>query len=95
MKLLDIVPSQRKGKKWTAIFEGENGRQKRTHFGSAGMNDFTLTGDEKARDSYWRRHRKDLNTGDPTRAGFLSLYILWNKPTLEASARDYKRRFGL
>ena len=33
---------------------------------------------------------KDTRTGDPTRAGYLSLYILWNKPSLKASITDYK-----
>jgi hypothetical protein len=28
-------------------------------------------------------------------AGALSRWILWNKPTLAASIKDYKKRFGL
>ena len=94
MKLIRVVQSDRTGKKWKAIFDN-NGRSKTTHFGSAGMNDYTLTGDDKARDRYWTRHQKDLKTNDPTRAGYLSLYLLWNKPTLEASIKDYKKRFGM
>ena len=94
MKLLRVEKSNRAGKKWKAIFDND-GRSKTTHFGAANMNDFTLTGDLKARDRYWSRHQKDLRTGDPTRAGFLSLYLLWNKATLEASIKDYKKRFGM
>jgi hypothetical protein len=30
---------------------------------------------------------------DPTRAGTLSRFILWNKPTLRSSIRSYRRRF--
>ena len=37
---------------------------------------------------------KDTRTGDPTRAGYLSLYVLWNKPSLKASITDYKKRLG-
>jgi hypothetical protein len=35
------------------------------------------------------------NWKDPTSAGALSRWILWNKPTFKASLADYKRRFGL
>ena len=94
MKLLKVEKSNRSGKKWVAIFDN-NGRLKKTHFGSSGMNDFTLTGDTKARDRYWTRHHKDLATNDPTRAGFLSLFLLWNKPTLEEAIKDYRIRFDL
>jgi hypothetical protein len=30
---------------------------------------------------------------DPTRAGTLSRFVLWNKPTLRASIRSYRKRF--
>lgn len=95
MKLVSISTSKRKGKKWVAVFKDSDGNQKKTHFGSEGMNDFTLTGDTEARERYWIRHQKDLRTNDPTRAGYLSLFLLWNKPTLEASVKDYKKRFGM
>lgn len=95
MILVRVEKSKRKGKKWVAVFEDENGRNKQTHFGSEGMNDFLLTGDVDARNRYWIRHQKDLRTRDPTRAGYLSLYLLWNKPTMDASIKDYKKRFGL
>lgn len=94
MKLVSVTKSDRPGKKWKATFDNE-GRRKTTHFGAANMNDFTLTGDLKARDRYWSRHSKDLRTGDPTRAGYLSLFLLWNKPTLEASIKDYKKYFDM
>jgi hypothetical protein len=94
MKLIKIEPSALKTKKWTAIFE-HDGKTTRTHFGAAGANDFTITGDTEARKRYLTRHKKDLDTKDPTRAGYLSYYILWNKPTMAASIRDYKQRFNL
>ena len=37
---------------------------------------------------------KDTRTGDPTRAGYLSLYVLWNKPSLKMSITDYKKRLN-
>ena len=35
---------------------------------------------------------KDTRTNDPTRAGFLSLYVLWNLPSRQSSIRDFKKR---
>ena len=95
MKLVSVVPSDRPQKKFKAVFKNDDGSLKMVHFGAAGANDFTLTGDIDARYRYWIRHSKDLRTNDPTRAGYLSLFLLWNKPTIEASIRDYKKRFGL
>lgn len=75
--------------KYTAIFE--NG--KRVKFGQYGASDYTIHKDIDRRESYRARHRKDLETNDPYRAGYLSWYILWNMPTIKASVEDYNRRF--
>ena len=48
--------------------------------------------DKTLRKNYIKRHLKDLNTNDFTRAGYLSLFLLWNKKTLKESMRDYNRR---
>ena len=90
-----VVKSQDPAKKYSAVFEYPDGKIKTVSFGSAGANDFTLTGDKEARRLYQLRHAKDLETGDPTRAGYLSYWILWNKPTIQASIKDYKSRFNL
>lgn len=95
MKLLSVKPSDKPDKKYVATFEKDNGKEKKTHFGAAGMDDYTLTGDKEAKERYMKRHAKDLTTGDPTRAGFLSYYILWNKPTVTASIADYRKRFNI
>ena len=60
------------------------------------MDDYTLKGDKEQRDRYRTRHGKDMNTGDPTRAGFLSRYLLWGDSTsLQTNIASYKRRFNL
>eukprot|EP00965_Chrysotila_dentata_P029978 998288-Pleurochrysis_carterae.AAC.1 len=93
--MIDLVSIERSTKqpyKYKAVFSTSNGR-KITHFGHVAYEDYTtIHKDRERRDRYRTRHRKDLETEDPTRAGFLSYYILWNKPTLEASVRDYTRR---
>ena len=91
-----IKKSDKSGKKYMAIFEKDNGRSKTTHFGQAGAPDYTLTGDKERRRLYRQRHRKDLKTNDPTRAGYLSYYILWgNSTSIKQNIRDYKKRFNL
>ena len=72
-----------------------NGHKKIIHFGAAGMSDFTKHRDNVRKNRYIFRHHKDLGTGDPTRAGYLSTFILWNKPSLQASISDYKRRLNI
>jgi len=95
MKLLEVVHSDRAGKKMKAVFEVD-GRRRTVHFGSAGMDDYTLTHDKEQRERYRTRHAKDLHTGDPTRAGYLSYYILWGDSTsVAANVAAYKRRFHL
>jgi hypothetical protein len=75
--------------KYIAYFS--NGRK--TRFGAKGYEDYTMHNDVKRREAYRKRHAKDLNTNDPYRAGYLSFYILWNLPTIEASVKDYNKRF--
>lgn len=77
--------------KWVAIFDDG----KRVNFGHADYQDYTQHHDKERRRLYRIRHKTDLETGDPRKAGFLSYYILWNKPTMEESIADYKRRFHL
>lgn len=86
-----IEASPLKDKKWRAVFRDGT----HTDFGSAGMDDFTLTKNKEQRDRYRSRHKKDLETGDPRRAGFLSYYLLWGESTsLAVNLREYKKRFG-
>ena len=95
IKLISIKKSTTVGKKYTAIFE-INGRKKKIHFGAKGMRDYTIKGHRKDRMKLYRqRHRKDLKTKNPARAGFLSMFILWNKPSLTSSIRDYRRRLNI
>jgi len=85
-----------KNKKWKAIFYDDEGKKIKTvQFGSKGMSDFTIHKDKERKQRYLDRHRKRENWNDPMTAGALSRWILWNKPTLEASIKDFKKRFKL
>jgi hypothetical protein len=95
MKLLRIEESPKPGKKFRAIFDND-GRTKVTDFGAAGMTDYTLSKEAERRAHYRQRHKKDLATGDPTRAGFLSYYILWGPFTsVRKNTAYYRAKFNL
>ena len=96
MKLISITESPKPDKKLVAKFETDTGRTRSVHFGSRNMDDYTLKHDKKQRDRYRTRHAKDLQTGDPTRAGFLSMEILWGSSTSRAeNIAAYKRKHNL
>ena len=44
------------------------------------------------RKKYIKRHLKDLKTNDYKRPGYLSLFLLWNKETLNESIKDFNKR---
>jgi len=95
MTTMVVKKSDKAGKKYVAIFTKENGRTKRTYFGASGMDDYTKTKDKEQRKRYRQRHKKDLTTGDPTRAGYLSYYILWGESSsVRENISTYKKRFG-
>ena len=101
MKLIYIKVSTNKNKKLMAKFELENGRTKTTHFGANGYKDYTIYYKQdpelanQKRASYIARHKENENWNDPTSAGTLSRFILWEKPTIEASIKYYKNKFKL
>ncbi len=108
MKLLEIKPSTRRGKKLMAVFEKNDGKTITTHFGASNFRDFTLLNDknspyyiknsgerEKVKQSYLKRHAKRENWSAFMTPGSLSRYILWEKPTLKSAIANYKRKFKL
>ena len=95
MKLVSVNPANDGTHKYEATFEND-GRKKTTKFGQAGADDYIKSKDKEQRARYIKRHQKDLATGDPTRAGFLSRYLLWGESTsMMANLRAYRARFNL
>lgn len=93
---VQIKKSTKKEKKLMAIFtDCSDGTKTTTHFGASGYSDYTLHHDPLRKQRYINRHRKNENWNDYKSAGSLSLYVLWNKPTLSGSIADYKKRFNL
>jgi hypothetical protein len=92
-EVIILSKSPLKTKKWKAEFSDG----KTIHFGAKGFSDFTLTGDETKKKAYIARHKVNENwtkSGLRT-AGFLSRWILWNKPTILASIKDVEDGFNI
>ena len=78
-------------------------RVKTIHFGAVGYSDFTKHKDierKKRYDARHRNHSRHHNHEDWTirgvySAGFWAKWILWNKPSVEQSIRDVKKRFNI
>ena len=81
--------SNRPSKKWKI----EN-NEKVVHFGDSSYEDYTLHKNEVRKQQYLLRH-KDPYDAFRHQAGFWARWLLWNKPSLEASVKDVERRFGL
>tara|TARA_R110002153_G_scaffold73462_3_gene191709 strand:- start:1626 stop:1913 length:288 start_codon:yes stop_codon:yes gene_type:complete len=95
MKLLKVTASENKNKRYSAHFKKDDGKIKVVSFGSPDHDNFIIHKNEKRKKAYLARHKNDLRTNDPTRAGYLSYYLLWNKKSLKESIKDYKQKFNL
>ena len=74
--------------KWVAHFKDGT----HTKFGAVGYEDYTQHHDKERRTRYRTRHKKDLATHNPKRAGFLSYYLLWGESTsLTVNLAVYKQ----
>ena len=83
--IVEVSESTRTGKKYMAkVWD------KTIHFCAKGMEDYTTHGDPDPKRNYISRHQKreDWTKDGVETAGFWSKHVLWNKPSLKASARD-------
>ena len=80
-----------------SLLNEETKRINNIKFGAFGMNDFTLTGDISAKQRYEARHasREDWTKKGVLTKGFWSKWILWNKPTVDASLKETIKVFSL
>jgi hypothetical protein len=96
MRLKTIRKSHRKEKKWDAVFEKDDGKEKVVSFGAAGMSDYTKHKDKTRKQRYLKRHSgMGEDWEKPDTPGALAKWVLWNKPSLKASIADFKKRFKL
>jgi hypothetical protein len=85
-----IEPSSRAGYKYMA-----SDGSRTTHFGAKGYEDYTTHRDEKRRRNYLSRHesREDWGRSGVMTAGWLSRYILWEKPTIKEAVAAANRLY--
>jgi len=96
LKLKSIKRSHKKEKKWDATFEYPDGHTRVVPFGARGMSDYTKHKDKTRKQRYLSRHSgMGEHWNQPDTPGALSKWVLWNKPTFEASVADFKKRFNL
>ncbi len=98
MVKLEVSKSDKKDKRFKAVFTYDNGKTKTTHFGLKNPKKGTYIDhqDKELRKNYRARHKKDLDTKDYKRAGHLSYYILWgDKTNIKEAVKDYKKKFNL
>ena len=87
METVIITKSKNKDKKLAAIFP--NGKV--INFGAAGYSDYTIHQDEQRKQNYIKRHKVNEDWNNIESAGWLSRYVLWNKPTLRESIEDINK----
>jgi hypothetical protein len=96
---LTVVEAQPKTKKrFTAIFRIHKGGKiiKITHFGQIGGTTYIDEGNKEKRKNYIARHKKDLETKDFKRPGYLSYFLTWGEhTTLKKNLISYKKKFNL
>ena len=83
-----IKKSTNNNKKYDAVFEDN----KKISFGAKGYDDFTLTKNTEQKKRYIDRHKKNEDWNNVQSAGFLSRYILWNKPTITESLDNLNKK---
>jgi len=100
MKLLKVIPSDRKEKKLMAIFcmcKGESccDTKKKVHFGASGMDDYTKTKDKEQRERYRARHATG-RTAKPDTPNALAYWLLWGDSTnLQTNIKNFKIKYNL
>jgi hypothetical protein len=68
---------------------------KKIWFGAAGYEDYTMHKNPARKFRYITRHSIREDWTDLGKSGTWARFILWNKPTLEESARDMEKQFNI
>jgi len=95
LKLKTVRKSHNKKKKFDAVFVDKVGHEKVVAFGAKGYSDFTKHKNTRRKTRYMTRHKRHEDWNTPNTPGALSRWILWNKPSLKASIKNFKQKFHL
>ena len=91
---LYIAKSKRKNKNYDLL---DSDKKYLLSFGDSRFQDYTMHKDDDRKTNYLSRHKTNENWGVTgiKSAGFWSRWILWGKPTLQASISDVNKRFNI
>jgi hypothetical protein len=92
---LYITKSTRKNKKYDLL---DSDKKYLLSFGDNRYQDYTIHKNQTRQANYLSRHGKaneNWNKSGIYTSGFMSRWLLWNKPTLETSIRDVNKRFNI
>lgn len=96
-----LSPATAKNKKLKMeFFNKDKKRLKTSQFGSSPNKDYTIyykddmKKAEIEKKKYIARHKVRENWNLPTTNGALSKWILWNKPTISSSFKDFMKNFN-
>lgn len=89
-----ITESDNINKKYKVVVT-DGDKKKTIHFGQAGANDYTITGDDEAKYRYIDRHKKREDWNNPFTAGFWSLHTLWSDKTIKSSLNKIKKNYDI
>jgi hypothetical protein len=78
-----------------AFINPKTKRNKTIHFGSAGMDDYTISKDPEQKQRYISRHSAREDWNDLNTAGAFSKHLLWNQTTLNKSIKDMEKKFKI
>lgn len=93
---LYIYESARKDKRFLAVFLKNDIIQFKINFGSSTGSTFVDHGDIIKRENYLKRHAAlNEDWDNPTSAGSLSRWILWNTDDIETNIKAFKKQFNL
>ena len=87
---ITITKSKNKDKTFDAIIHGK----KRISFGDSNYKDFTQHKDPERKKNYINRHgNEDQTKKNIASPAYMSRWITWNKPTIEASISDLNKKY--
>ena len=88
--LLEVVKSNRKNKRYMAIFSDGN----KSHFGLDTGSTYIDHHDIIKRFNYLKRHEVNEEWNDPYKAGTLAAHLLWgNHKTLKDNIKEFNKVF--
>lgn len=91
-----ISESQNRNKRYQATFYDGEKKIKTVSFGLRGGSTYIDHRDDMKKSAYLARHSKNNEDWNNYMSpGSLSRWLLWAKPTLTESLKDYKKKFKL